>query len=61
MEKIANLRNLQNYEKDQAEGTEFTTRTKGTTPLNEIRDFHVTRNYGHDIMHDFLEGVCPWR
>ena len=28
--------------------------------LNELHYFHVTENYTPDIMHDLLEGVCPY-
>lgn len=28
--------------------------------LNELRFFHTTTNYNFDIMHDLLEGVCPF-
>ncbi|KAJ8018667.1 hypothetical protein HOLleu_43234 [Holothuria leucospilota] len=28
--------------------------------LNNLRYFHTTTNYNFDIMHDMLEGVCPF-
>ena len=28
--------------------------------LNDLEYFHVTQNYTLDIMHDLLEGVCPY-
>ncbi|KAJ8039915.1 hypothetical protein HOLleu_14068 [Holothuria leucospilota] len=29
-------------------------------PLNVLRSFHCVTNYNMDIMHDMLEGVCPY-
>lgn len=29
-------------------------------PLNDLRSFHCVTNYNLDIMHDMLEGVCPY-
>ncbi|KAJ8018461.1 hypothetical protein HOLleu_43537 [Holothuria leucospilota] len=37
-----------------------TTGVKGKSILNELRYFHVVTNYNFDIMHDMLEGVCPF-
>ncbi|KAJ8037515.1 hypothetical protein HOLleu_18345 [Holothuria leucospilota] len=31
-----------------------------TTCLNELRHFHCATNYNLDVMHDMLEGVCPF-
>lgn len=53
------LRNRQNYEQDLLQANLPETGIKAPTPLNDVMDFHVTKNYAHDIMHDLLEGICP--
>lgn len=32
---------------------------KAPCPLNALNNFHVICNRAADIMHDFLEGICP--
>ena len=32
----------------------------GPSALNELGYFHVTENFTPDVMHDCLEGVCPY-
>lgn len=29
-------------------------------PLNSLQNFHCVTNYNFDVMHDMLEGVCPY-
>ena len=36
------------------------TGVRNNCPLNTLRCFHCTTNYNLDVMHDMLEGVCPY-
>lgn len=31
----------------------------GQSPLSDLIGFHPTTSLPNDVMHDFLEGVCP--
>ncbi|KAL2101379.1 hypothetical protein ACEWY4_003140 [Coilia grayii] len=37
-----------------------TTGVAGPSKLNELGYFHITENYTPDVMHDLLEGICPY-
>lgn len=37
-----------------------TTGVKRACPLDSLRNFHSSTNFNFDIMHDMLEGVCPY-
>lgn len=37
-----------------------TTGVTGPSKLNELGYFHITENYTPDVMHDLLEGICPY-
>ena len=54
------LRNRDNYEEDLATNDLSQTGVKHTCILNELQNFHVTKTFARDIMHDLLEGVCSW-
>lgn len=51
------LRNINNYEKDLEEMSGGVTQN---SILNNIKSFHVTKNYAVDVMHDVFEGVCHY-
>ena len=51
------LRNEVNYAEDVTTNDVSKTGVKQECVLNKIPNFHVTRNYIFDIMHDILEGV----
>ncbi|XP_033112600.1 uncharacterized protein LOC117113392, partial [Anneissia japonica] len=52
------LRTRDNYEVDVLQNDPSQTGIKSSCPLNELHNFHVTKNFSPDIMHDLLEGVC---
>ncbi len=31
----------------------------GPSPLQELVGFHATTSLPRDVMHDFIEGICP--
>lgn len=53
------LRNVENYAQDVLTDNMTETGIKSDCVLNELKDFHVTKNQSLDLMHDFLEGICP--
>lgn len=36
------------------------TGVRQSCPLNHLQNFHCVTNYNLDVMHDMLEGVCPY-
>ena len=59
------LRNRDNYEEHlrqvEADPNQVSnTRIARKSVLNDLDYFHVTQNYTPDVMHDLLEGVCPY-
>jgi len=50
------MRNFSNYNVDIATNNPSLTGIKRYSPLNSIPNYHVTKNYFVDIMHDCLEG-----
>lgn len=52
--------NLVNYAEDVEINDLKLTRISKESILNKIVSFHVTINYGVDMMHDILEGICHY-
>ncbi|XP_058985030.1 uncharacterized protein LOC131805637 [Musca domestica] len=59
-ENISMLRNPQNYNSDVEVNDFKITGIKENSIWNNLKQFHVTRNYSVDVMHDLLEGVCHY-
>ena len=51
------LRTQEDYEVDVAVNDPSITGVKSPCLLNDISNFHVTKNFAPDIMHDILEGI----
>lgn len=51
------LRNCRNYSEDVVLNNVSETGIKEPCVFNQLRSFHVTDNFGVDVMHDFAEGM----
>lgn len=60
VENLASLRTLENYKSDLLISKESLTGIKGSTPFNNIKNFHIIDNATCDPMHDLHEGVSHY-
>lgn len=54
------MRTKSSYEADLAKKNVTETGIVGPCVFHDIEDFHVTRNFVVDVMHDLLEGICQF-
>lgn len=54
------MRTIENYESDVLLNDISKTGIKESCIFNSLKNFHVTKNFSVDLMHDLLEGVCHY-
>ena len=54
------IRTEKSYNQDVKKKDSSATGIEEECPFHEILNFHITRNFSLDVLHDYLEGVCSY-